>query len=133
LRDIDDDLDLDDLRPIIRHLRRFGIFYAEPLDLDYIMLAQFPAAYKKLEPGETGPHTSSALARVIGDESSDEAFWQEPHRVVRLRWYRYLFLTHSKPSSHLRALGRLTDDQLSADAPKVLTALIAHIRRQAGL
>ncbi|MFI1195321.1 ATP-dependent nuclease [Micromonospora sp. NPDC020750] len=131
--DIDDGLKLTELWPIIKHLRTFGIFYAKPLDLDYIMLAKFHAAYTKLEPGETGPHPSDALARVIGDESSDEAFWQQPHRAPRLRWYRYLFLTHSKPSSHLRALGRLTDEQLRDGAPEVLTALIRHIRRRVGL
>jgi hypothetical protein len=69
--DIGDDLNLTDLWPIIKHLRRFGIFYAKPLDLDYIMLARFSAAYTKLEPGETGPRTAEA-ARLEADEQVAE-------------------------------------------------------------
>lgn len=131
--DIHDDLRLKDLWPIIKHLRTFGIFFARPLDLDYIMLKRYPVAYKKLEKGEAGPRQTDALATVIGERGSDEEFWEERHRADRLRWYRYLFVTRSKPSSHLRALSRLTDEQLRDGAPKVVTALIRHIRHQVGL
>ena len=133
VEDISDELTYEDLLPIIKHLRRFGIFFARPLDLDYIMLNQFPDAYKKLDKGEVGPRTTDALATVIGDGGGDEEFWKVAHRVERLKWYRYLFLTRSKPSSHLRALGRLTDDQLRDRAPSVITTLINHIRIRAGL
>jgi hypothetical protein len=131
--DITDDLELLDLWPIIKHLRTFGIFFAKPLDLDYIMLTCYPTAYTKREKGELGPRKIDALTTVIGEGGTDEEFWQEPHRAERLRWYRYLFVTHSKPSSHLRALSRLTDEQLRDGAPRVLTALIEHIREQVGL
>jgi putative ATP-dependent endonuclease of OLD family len=131
ISDIDDDLKLTDLWPLIRHLRRFGIFFVCPLDLDYILLARYPKAYKKLEAGETGPRGTDALATVIGKDGSDDEFWKK--RPIRLRWYRYLFVTHSKPSSHLRALSRLTDEQLCDGAPGVITALIKYIRKQVGL
>ncbi|GIH16041.1 ATP-dependent nuclease [Rugosimonospora africana] len=131
--DIHDGLKYSDLWPIIKHLRRFGIFFAKPLDLDYIMLQRFHTAYTKRERGEAGPRQTDALGAVIGEESSDEEFWKAPHRAHRLRWYRYLFLSRSKPSSHLRALSRLTDDDLRARAPKVITALNRHIRKQVGL
>jgi hypothetical protein len=50
-----------------------------------------------------------------------------------LRWYRYLFLSRSKPSTHLRALGRITDVELAANAPEVLTALVERVRDRIGL
>jgi hypothetical protein len=131
--EIDDDLKYPDLWPIIKHLRRFGIFFAQPLDLDYIMLVRFPTAYTKLDVGEAGPRETDALAAVVGDESSGEEFWETPRRAERLRWYRYLFLSRSKPSSHLRALSRLTDEELRDGAPKVVTALIRYIRKQVRL
>lgn len=131
--DIDDGLKLEDLWPIIKHMRKFGIFFVRPLDLDYIMLKRYPAAYKELEKGETGPRKFDALATVVGEGGSDEEFWKVRHRAEGLRWYRYLFVTHSKPSSHLRALSRLTDEQLRDGAPQVVTALIKHIRKQVGL
>jgi predicted ATPase len=131
--DITDALKMSELWPILRHLRKFGIFFAAPLDLDYIMLAKFPRAYKKLEKGESGPHKTDAYAAVIGEGGSDAAFWSEQNRPERLRWYRYLFLSRSKPSSHLQALGRLTDEQLRDGSPRVVTALVRHIRKRVGL
>ncbi|GAB7048442.1 hypothetical protein JCM9534A_35680 [Catenuloplanes indicus JCM 9534] len=96
------------------------------------MLSRFTAAYTRRKKGEIGPRKTDALAAVIGDESSDEDFWTTPGRARRLRWYRYLFLGRSKPSSHLRALSRLTDDELREGAPKVLVALIKHISQKVG-
>lgn len=97
------------------------------------MLSQFTDAYILLEPGEHGPRETDALVSVIGERCTDEAYWSEPSRPALLRWYRYLFLNRSKPSSHLHALSRLTDKQLRAGAPEVVTALIGHIREQVGL
>ncbi|MEU4557462.1 TOPRIM nucleotidyl transferase/hydrolase domain-containing protein [Actinoplanes sp. NPDC023936] len=131
--DITDALTLKDLWPIMRHLRRFGVFFAAPLDLDYIMLSRFYPQYTQRETGEAGPNGSDALARVIGEKSPRAEFWSVPRRARLLRWYRYLFLSHSKPSSHLRGLSRLTDDQIRDRAPKVITALIRHIRKEVGL
>jgi putative ATP-dependent endonuclease of OLD family len=131
--DINDNLRLKDLGPVIEHLRTFGVFFARPLDLDYTMLAYYPQAYTELEKGETGPRSTDALATVIGNGGNDDEFWKDSRRAGRLRWYRYLFVTHSKPSSHLRALSRLTDEQLRESAPEVVTALIEHIRQQVGL
>lgn len=132
IEDIHDRLKLKELQPIIKHLRQFGLFFAEPLDLDYVMLQHYPAAYKTIEEGGTGPRETDALDAVIGKGGSYEELCGEPYSADLLRWYRYLFVTRSKPSSHLRALSRLTDVQLS-NAPEVLTDLIQYIRRQVGL
>lgn len=132
--DISDDLPLTGIVPILQHLRTHGVFFAGPLDLDYAMLFKFPAAYTALERGERGPdRKSDPTAAVIGDEGTDSDFWAEPERLELLRWYRYLFLSRSKPSTHLRALARITDTELAANAPKVLTALVQYIRDGIGL
>ncbi|MBQ0882824.1 ATP-dependent endonuclease [Streptomyces sp. RT42] len=129
--DIHDELEEDALRPILRHLRTFGVFYATPLDLDYIMLQTFKEAYTRLEPGELGPGSSDPLVPVLGKDGTREAFWSDAGRRDLLSWYRYLFLSRSKPSSHLRALSRLSDAELlRADAPKVVTALVEYIKER---
>ncbi|MCZ7421926.1 AAA family ATPase [Verrucosispora sp. WMMA2121] len=125
---IHDDLRLKDLRPILEHLRTFGVFFADPLDLDYTMLYHYPDAYTDLESGERGPNSSDPANAVIGEAGTRRVFWEDADRLDRLRWYRYLFLSRSKPSSHLRALGRLSDDELRDDAPPVVTALVQHVR-----
>lgn len=70
---------------------------------------------------------------MIGEEGTDPDFWAETAQLELLRWYRYLFLSRSKPSTHLRALGRIADVELAANAPEVLTALVEHVRDGVGL
>jgi hypothetical protein len=131
--DIEDGLKLADLRPIVKHLREFGVFFAWPLDLDYAMLDRFESAYTHLEPGTRGPNRSDPTTAVFGEEGTQPRYWSGETRLERLRWYRYLFLSRSKPATHLLALSRITDDRLAVEAPPVVTALVEHIRDKVGL
>lgn len=128
--DIRDDLEPDGIEPILKHLRTFGVFYAVPLDLDYAMLRHFRDAYTHLEPDERGPAVSDPTITVMGDGGTRPEFWSNAERLELLRWYRYLFMSRSKPSTHLQALSRLNDDKLKTDVPEFLTALVDHIRRK---
>lgn len=130
--DIGDGLLLGQMQPILEHLRSFGVFYADPLDLDYTMLHAFENAYTHLEGNERGPSDSDPTTTVLGEKGTRPAYWNG-ERITWLGWYRFLFLTRSKPSTHLRALARLSDEQLRLDAPEVLTALVEHIRRTVSL
>ncbi|HEY7224646.1 MAG TPA: AAA family ATPase [Micromonosporaceae bacterium] len=130
--DITDDLTPDQLRPVTRRLERHGVFFASPLDLDYSMLRKYPTAYRDLDAGERGPAAGAAAIAVLGRDRTHPEYWALRGRPERLRWYRYLFLTRSKPSTHLRALSRLTDAEL-AQAPTVITSLVRYVRRKAGL
>ncbi|MFJ9327355.1 ATP-dependent nuclease [Streptomyces sp. NPDC101230] len=131
--DIHDGLSAEALQTVLTHLRTFGVFFATPLDLDYSMLMSFPSAYTHLEPGERGPGSTDPTTTVFGENGTEPAYWGADAKIERLRWYRYLFLSRSKPSTHLRALGRLTDAELKSDAPKVLSALVRYIHQEAGL
>lgn len=131
--DMRNDLDPEEIMRIVRHLRTFGVFYAVPLDLDYAMLWKFEAAYQHPEPGDRGPHSSDPLTTIMGEEGTAPDFWKAEHRLERLRWYRYLFLSRSKPSTHLQALGRLSDQELKEGAPEVLSALVEYIRQKVSL
>ena len=59
----------------------------------------------------------------------DVAYWTEDQKTDDLRWYRYLFSNRSKPSTHLRALSRLSDEELAA-CPPALKALLEFIRER---
>ncbi|RSS80564.1 ATP-dependent endonuclease [Streptomyces sp. WAC06614] len=131
--DITDALEVDAIRPILVHLRTFGVFYATPLDLDYAMLRSFEDAYTHLEPGERGPRAGDPTITVMGENGTREDFWREAERPKWLSWYRYLFVNRSKPSSHMSALGRLGEAELKADAPEVLKALVRHIQEKISL
>ncbi|MET9296601.1 AAA family ATPase [Streptomyces sp. NPDC003077] len=130
--EIHDDLLLQDVGPILQHLRKFAVFYSEPLDLDYAMLCAFDKAYRHLEGGQRGPDSSDPTTTVLGEKGTRPGYWNK-ERAERLGWYRYLFLSRSKPSTHLSALGRLSDEELRLNAPEVLVALVEHIRKVVSL
>jgi putative ATP-dependent endonuclease of OLD family len=123
---------------VISHLRRFGIFFSGPLDLDMMMLTCFWDAYTRLEEGELGPRDSDATEAVLGTAGSADGYWRPADDSARakrqeaLRWYRYLFLSRSKPSTHLRALARLSDSDLLA-GPEPVVALIDYIKAKLAL
>lgn len=141
LEDLDDYDDVDDIhdglllkhiRPILEHLRTFAVFYSEPLDLDYAMLCAFENAYRHLEGKQRGPDPSDPTTTVLGEKGTRPRYWNDT-RAEWLSWYRYLFLTRSKPSTHMSALGRLSDEELRLNAPEVLVALVEHIRKEVSL
>ena len=123
---------------VMAHLRQFGVFFSAPLDLDMAMLVCFWKAYTELDPGERGPHDSDATDAVLGSGGSPGDFWApaDPDKLAlqreRLRWYRYLFLGRSKPSTHLRALARLSSSELK-DGPEPVCALTDYIKTKLGL
>lgn len=129
------------VKSVMMHLRRFGVFFSSPLDLDMEMLVKFSAAYMVIEEGDRGPQQNSdATEAVIGKGMSEYVaeYWAPVNaselaaQQNYLRWYRYLFLSRSKPSTHLRALSRLSDKQLQ-NAPESLIALITFVKEKAGL
>jgi predicted ATP-dependent endonuclease of OLD family len=131
--EIHDSLELNDILPILAHLRTFAVFYATPLDLDYTMLEAFETAYTHLEAGERGPATSDPTTTVLGENGTKSVFWNDAKRQKRLSSYRYLFLSRSKPSTHMKALSRLSDAELKKNSPEVLTALVQHIQEKISL
>jgi hypothetical protein len=132
VEDIHDGLLFRQIKPIMEHLRAFAVFYAAPLDLDYAMLTAFTDAYTHLESNERGPGSADPTTTVLGESGTRPNYWKDS-KIAQLRWYRYLFLSRSKPSTHMSALGRLSDEQLRLDSPEVLTALVEHIRTKGSL
>lgn len=110
-----------------------GVFFSDPLDLDFSMLEAFPDAYKHSEAGGTGPgETTEAIdsAKLATLKSGGDATLYSDDYDDAFRWYPYLFLRRSKPETHLTALARLTDKELADDAPPPLQSLIAYVQRK---
>lgn len=138
VEDLAEDMTQKQMMTVMMHLQSFGVFFSSPLDLDMSMLAMFTDAYKTLETGEKGPASADAFDVVLGTGGSKDgrAYWTPTgatklaHFTELLRWYRYLFLTRSKPATHLRALSTLTDEQLADRSPKYLNSLIDYVQQQ---
>jgi putative ATP-dependent endonuclease of OLD family len=132
--DLEPDLDYNELKRWTQHLRRFNVFFSEPLDLDMSLLCRYFDYYSTdLDDGAKGPDlVSDPIAAVLGSVEPVNDYWKAPERRRYLSWYRYLFANKSKPASHLRALTTIPDDQLS-QPPSALADLIDNIEKEVGL
>jgi hypothetical protein len=112
----------------VKFLRRHGVFFCEPLDLDYSMLAAFPKAYQVVEPGRRGPsQQGDPRTAVLGEEGRGDLY-SAAHDPL-LRWYRYLFLGRGKPSTHVRVLSAQTPGDLETGVPVELREILTYIQR----
>ena len=122
----------------ITHLANYGVIFSAPLDLDFLMLEAFPAAYQALQPGELGPRipavgpsfdAAAAAARTaVLSASASSAVTYGTIPPDLFFWYRYLFLGRGKPATHTLALLRLTDEALRAGLPASLRVVVEKIR-----
>ncbi|GIF01788.1 chromosome segregation protein SMC [Paractinoplanes rishiriensis] len=120
----------EDLNRWLSRLRVFDVYFCEPLDLDMTMFESFSEAYKVLEPGRTGPSDTdgdSASKAVLG-QRGDASFYGESW-LDRFLWYRYLFLGRGKPTTHVRVLSGIDNEDLSKQAPEVLRSLIGSVQK----
>jgi putative ATP-dependent endonuclease of OLD family len=115
-------------------LREYDVFYATPLDLDFVMLMTFPEQYKNSydrgrgptipeSPKERAKRFESAINSVL-KKSNGCANTYSDKEVELLPWYSYLFLGRSKPATHIAALHSISDKKLIQDLPEPLQALI---------
>ncbi|WP_278484558.1 AAA family ATPase [Achromobacter insolitus] len=117
-----------DLDGWLEFLQKHGVFFSAMLDLDYSMLLAYYGAYTALDEGMRGPRDGAdARDAVLGEGGNHAAYPADQDDA--LRWYRYLFLGRGKPSTHVRALSKLSDEQIKASAPEFLMALIEVMRK----
>lgn len=128
LASFDTRVDKGNLDAWLEFLQERGVFFSAMLDLDYSMLQAYYGAYTALEEGMRGPRDGAdARDAVLGEGGNHAAYPAD--QDDSLRWYRYLFLGRGKPSTHVRALSKLSDEQVKAAVPKFLMALIEAMRK----
>jgi putative ATP-dependent endonuclease of OLD family len=115
----------------VNALRRYNVFFSDPLDLDMAMLKAFPKAYEAVIPKGGGPSgkKENAVEAVLGDggEGLTPYTGHYPGYEELMQAYRYHFLTHSKPATHLRAFAHLEDAALKKDMPEPYRELLKHV------
>lgn len=116
-------------------LEEHGVYFASPLDLDFLMYSSFPDAYQNT--AENGPHIPSdatklaariqtAVVATLKSESSTGKTYTDEEKEAFI-WYSYLFLGRGKPATHLKALNELEDAELNDNMPPVLERLLDHV------
>lgn len=137
LDDIDDAelLCQDWKHPWLRALRRERVFFSSPLDIDFSMLSIFPDEYRQVRPDGRGPHknanaVSSKKATSLKTGGNPALYSAEYDD--EFIWYPYLFLSKSKPETHLRALSEIKSEELRDNAPMELRLLIKQVWKVVG-
>ncbi|MDR0284240.1 MAG: AAA family ATPase [Propionibacteriaceae bacterium] len=104
-------------------LERHGVFFSYPIDIDIMMMEAFPAAYD-VHPDAP---SDSDISAVLGKNHANISHLDVG--VVKLFGdYRRLFLSGSKPASHIGALAMLEDGELREATPEPLNRLISHVQ-----
>lgn len=94
------------------------------------MLLAFPTAYQVANPGGNGPQSSAAAIqakKVSTLKTGGNPALYTAHYDDAFKWYPYLFLSRSKPETHLAAFSRIAGGGVTASAPVELRALIEYV------
>lgn len=95
-------------------LEERGVFFSEPLDLDFSMITSFSDAYDIEDDDLTAPK-ASGLKSVLGKKGDSSEY--EDDELELFNSYHKLFKLGSKPAAHINALSKLTNEELSEDMP----------------
>lgn len=120
----------------IEAFRGEGVFFSYPIDLDFAMLLAFPATYQIANPGGHGPRSSAAAIQekkvsTLKTGGTPDLYAADYNDAFK--WYPYLFLSRSKPETHLSAFSRIPDSDIARLAPYELRALIEHVSQKLNL
>lgn len=113
----------------VTHLETFGVYFSTPLDLDLLMLSKFENWYQTSAPSAPRLTPAQAADKVLGTEIAFSHYQDRGYDDL-LPWYRYLFLSRSKPMTHLGALSSIllednASEILKQGIPNVLDRLIS--------
>ncbi len=95
-----------------------GIYFSDPLDLDFAMLLAYPDAYGvELEAPDAG-----AIKAVLGKSHHGSSQYSEDELKLFGTYHQH-FKLGSKPAAHISALAQLSDQELLKDMPASLSRL----------
>lgn len=103
----------------IARLEALGVFFASPLDLDFMMMTSYPGAYR-VEEDELEEPDDDTIKAVLGKNHDvlDEQYSEVEQSYFDA--YHRRFKLDSKPTAHIRAIAGMDDDALVDEMPEVL-------------
>ena len=135
-------INLDQIKESLSALEKFGVFFALPLDMDFMMLEAYPEAYKltvddrsgsgpRIPKKEEDPdgyrdYLSKAIVATLKSDEAEGKFYQEKNKELMI-WYKYLFLERGKPSTHLLAISHIEDADFQSQLPNSIKRLVTYV------
>ena len=84
---------------------------------------------EKEEAGLYKKELNDVIAAVLKDKQKDEGFYSASDLKLFF-WYRTLFLSRDKPTTHILALAETSKEELVAHTPKTLGRLIQRMKEK---
>lgn len=140
----------------INRLEKYNVFFSTPLDIDFMMLEKYENIYKNILDDKEGPYLmintkEKNYRRYIKAIEALETTCQEyetrinidVHNTLKscggngdtysreqkklMIWYNYFFLNRGKPSTHIEALSKITNEMLISTMPSVFGRMITAV------
>lgn len=153
-----DSSNIECLQGWINFLEKYNVFFSTPLDIDFMMLEKYEDIYKKMLEDKEGPYlmintNGKTNRRYIKEIEGLETFCEEYETRINIDihntlkacggngdtysreqrqlmiWYNYFFLNRGKPSTHIEALSKITDETLISTMPSVFGRMIVAVER----
>lgn len=102
-----------------------GVFFSQPLDLDFSMAQAYPAAYG-LDPGNQQLPDEATIRSVLGKSHADASWYSDDQKKLFDDYHR-LFKVGSKPAAHIEALSKMELLQIEANLPEQYRQLIVYV------
>lgn len=113
----------------LARLEEHGVFFSSPLDLDFLMMLAYPAAYD-VEDDDLEEPDEGGLKAVLGKKHDVVENQYTDEELKYFDAYNSRFKLGSKPAWHIQAMASLTDKDLLDGMPDVLGRLIKRIRKE---
>lgn len=105
-------------------LEQHGVFFSNPLDLDFEMIQRLPDAYD-ITKDELEVPAAGIVTAVLG-KKGDAAGYRDDEKAL-FPAYHQRFKLGSKPAQHITALAKLDDATLGAGIPDAIRRLIVQV------
>lgn len=105
-------------------LEQHGVFFSNPLDLDFEMIQHLPDAYDITEDELEAP-AAGIVTAVLG-KKGDAAGYRDDEKAL-FPAYHQRFKLGSKPAQHITALAKLDDATLETGIPDAIRRLIMQV------
>lgn len=148
----------DSLQNWIADLEQYNVFFSTPLDIDFLMLEHFGDVYKSLLGKKEGPRLmveekGRSIQKYIKDiEGMESAYPEYLERITDdvhhslkecggdgntyseeqkklMVWYTYFFLNRGKPSTHIEAFSKISDEMQASMMPPVFARMITAVEK----
>lgn len=141
------------LQAWINYLEQYNVFFSAPLDIDFLMLEFYGHIYKDLLNLNEGPRLmieengQKHQEYIKSIEASGKTYPEYEKRITDdvqhtlkrcggegktytieqrklMVWYTYFFLNRGKPSTHIEALSKISNESLLISMPDVFKRMI---------